>query len=86
MFWHLLRKLTSALRNVSNIIYYNNLYHVHCDIFVRRSSEGRKRRGSDEPMHLIDSLPELIHVMGDRYDMLHKMLNGEMSAADIDKV
>ena len=81
-----LRKLAGDLGIVSDIIYQNTLYHAHCDIFLPRSSEGRKRRGGDEPMHLIDSLPELIHVIGDRYDMLHKMLNGEMSAADIDKV
>ena len=71
---------------MSSIIYQNTLYRAHCNIFLPRSSESRKRRGGDDSMHLIDSLPELIHVMGDRYDMLHKMLNGEMSAADIDKV
>ena len=56
------------------------------NFFLYRSSEGRKRKGGDDSLHVIDSLPELINVVGDRYDILHKMLSGEMSAADIDKV
>ena len=35
---------------------------------------------------MIEPIPELMYKVGDRYDVLHKMLKDEMSPEEIDKV